>query len=176
MEDLAGVSKKVSFRVLSNLFSILKEIIRYVVLNACNSEKLAQAFAEHIDCVIGISTVVGDEAAINFAAAFSRALGYGRDVKTAFDLGISQRDLVILDEQGTAKVVRVNSPTNIMFVCEEEFNKGSIAKNIYTAYLFRLTMIFDFSGFIIYSMVRQLWLRLTDRQRLACFDVCVLTN
>ena len=60
------------------------------MLNACYSEAQAQAIAKHIDCVVGMTTAVGDDAAIDFATAFYRALGYGRDVQTAFDLGTNQ--------------------------------------------------------------------------------------
>ena len=66
---------------------MLRDNIRCVVLNACYSEQQAQAIAEHIDCVVGMTNAVGDDAAIQFATAFYRALGFGRDVQTAFDLG-----------------------------------------------------------------------------------------
>ena len=52
-----------------------------MVLNACYSETQARAIAEHIDAVVGMTTAVGDQAAINFAAAFYQALGFGRTVK-----------------------------------------------------------------------------------------------
>ena len=37
-----------------------------------------QAIAEHIDCVVGMTQAVGDDAAIEFATGFYRALAYGR--------------------------------------------------------------------------------------------------
>jgi hypothetical protein len=40
-----------------------------------------------------MSKAIGDEAAINFAVAFYQALGYGKNVKTAYDLGCVQIDL-----------------------------------------------------------------------------------
>jgi hypothetical protein len=61
--------------------------IRIVVLNACYSDVQARAIASVIDCVIGMSDAIGDEDAIAFSAAFYRALGFGRSVQTAFDLG-----------------------------------------------------------------------------------------
>jgi hypothetical protein len=119
LEDNSGNSHPVSPRALSQVFSILKDNIRCVVLNACYSEQQAQAIAQHIDCVIGMSKAVGDDAAISFAAAFYQGLGYGRNVKTAFDLGCAQIDLENLDEQDTPKLLASN-PANIIFVDDNE--------------------------------------------------------
>jgi hypothetical protein len=117
LEDSSGSSRFISPRALSQLFSILKDNIRCVVLNACYSEQQALAIAEHIDCVIGMSKAIGDKAAISFAASFYQALGYGRDVKTAFDLGRVQIDLEGLNEQDTPKLLAMKiSPSNISFV------------------------------------------------------------
>jgi len=117
LEDNYGNSQAVSPRALSRLFSVLKDNIRCVVLNACYSEQQAQAIAKHIDCVVGMSNAIGDQAAINFASAFYQALGYGRNVKTAFDLGCLQIDLEGLDEQDTPKLLAINSdPESIAFI------------------------------------------------------------
>ncbi|MDZ7343962.1 MAG: SIR2 family protein [candidate division KSB1 bacterium] len=117
LEDNTGESKPVSARALSNLFALLKDNIRCVVLNACYSAGQAQAIAEHIDCVVGMSKAIGDDSAIRFAAAFYQALGFGRDVKTAFDLGCNQIDLEGLDEQTTPKLLALHSkPEEIVFV------------------------------------------------------------
>lgn len=117
LEGNDGNSHPVSPRALSQVFSILKDNIRCVVLNACYSERQAQAIAQHIDCVVGMTKAIGDAAAIRFAAAFYQALGYGRSVKTAFDSGCAQIDLENLDEQDTPKLLAINSnPASITFV------------------------------------------------------------
>lgn len=119
LEDTSGNSQPVSSRALSQLFFVLKDNIRCVILNACYSEQQAQAIAKHIDCVIGMSKAIGDSAAINFAIAFYQALGYGRDVKTAFDLGCVQIDLENLSEQDTPKLLSFNTnPKEIALVHE----------------------------------------------------------
>jgi CHAT domain-containing protein len=105
LQNEFGASHPVSTRALSRLFAILRGGIRLVVLNACYSEQQAQAVAAHIDCVIGMSRAITDPAAISFAAAFYQALGYGRDVKTAFDLGCVQLDLDNLNEQDTPRLL-----------------------------------------------------------------------
>jgi hypothetical protein len=80
-------AKPVSAEALKMLFTTLKDNIRVVMLNACYSEKQAKAIAEVIDCVIGMRTAIGDDAAITFAASFYRAIGFGRSIKDAFDQG-----------------------------------------------------------------------------------------
>ncbi len=116
MEDDSGNSCPVSVRALSSLFSVLKDNIRCVVLNACYSENQARAIAEHIDCVIGMSEEIGDLAAISFASSFYQALGFGRDVKTAFDSGCVQIDLEGLNEQDKPKLKALNiNPQDIVF-------------------------------------------------------------
>jgi CHAT domain-containing protein len=117
LEDKTGESQTVPTRALEQLFAVLKDNIRCVVLNACYSKKQAQAIAKHIDCVIGMSKAIGDEAAINFAVAFYQALGYGKNVKTAFDLGCVQIDLQSLNEQDTPKLSATKcDPEEIVFV------------------------------------------------------------
>jgi CHAT domain-containing protein len=119
LEDNAGNSQTVSARALSQLFSVLKDNIRCVVLNACYSEQQAQAIAEHIDCVIGMSNTIGDWAAMNFATAFYQALGFGRDVKTAFDLGCVQIDLEGLDEKDIPKLLSLKNPRDLVFTANQ---------------------------------------------------------
>jgi len=117
LEDNDGNSQALSIRALSQLFSVLKDNIRCVVLNACYSELQAQAIAKHIECVIGMSKALGDEAAISFAASFYQALAYGRDVKTAFDLGRLQINMEGLNEQDTPKLLAFNSnPSHVVFI------------------------------------------------------------
>lgn len=117
LEDEDGNSQAVSGLALSQLFSVLKDNIRCVILNACYSQEQAQAVAKHIDCVVGMSKAIGDAAAINFAIAFYQALGYGRDVKTAFDLGCGLINLQGIKEQDTPKLLASKGkPEQVVFV------------------------------------------------------------
>ncbi|WP_341527372.1 CHAT domain-containing protein [Nostoc sp. UHCC 0302] len=116
LEDNFGNYHPVSVRAFSQLFSILKDNIRCVVLNACYSEPQAKAIAQHIDGVVGMSTEITDESALSFATAFYQSLGYGRDLKTAFDLGCLQIDMENLDEQYTPQLLALKSePSTIFF-------------------------------------------------------------
>ncbi|MEA5622447.1 CHAT domain-containing protein [Nostoc sp. UHCC 0251] len=115
LEDNTAKSHPVSVRALGQLFSVLKDNLRCVVLNACYSEPQAQAIAQYIDSVVGMSKAIKDESAISFATAFYQALGYGRDLKTAFDLGRVQIDLENLDEQDTPQLFALKSNPSTTF-------------------------------------------------------------
>jgi len=128
LEDNDGNSQSVSNRALSQLFSVLKDNIRCVVLNACYSEQQAQAIAKNIDCVIGMSKLIGDSATISFAVAFYQALGYGKDVKTAFELGRAQIDLEGLNEQDTPKLLAINNNPEEMVFVNDLLNSGNHQK------------------------------------------------
>ena len=117
LEDNSGISQPVATQALGNLFSVVKSNIRCVVLNACYTDQQARAVAEHIDCVIGMSNAIGDQAAINFSTAFYQALGFGENVKTAFELGCNQIDLEGLAEQDRPKLLSLRSdPSSIKFI------------------------------------------------------------
>jgi len=105
LEDEHGNSHPVSVQALSRLFSVLKENVRCVILNACYSESQAQAIAQHIEYVVGLSQAIREQAAISFAMAFYQALGFGKDVRTAFELGCNQIDLRNLGEQDVPKLI-----------------------------------------------------------------------
>ncbi len=117
LEDADGYSQAVPAEALSRLFGIFQEPVRCVVLNACFSEKQAQAIAGQIDCVIGMGKAVQDRSSLNFTAAFYQALGYGRDVQSAFDLGCLQIDLQKLAEGDIPRLLATKrDPRTVCFV------------------------------------------------------------
>ena len=87
VEDDNGKSKIVTTEALSNLFELCAHHVECVLLNACYSEIQAEAIAQHIDYVIGMSQAIGDKAAIKFATGFYDALGAGESVETAHKFG-----------------------------------------------------------------------------------------
>jgi hypothetical protein len=97
--------KPVSAEALKMLFTTLKDNIRVVVLNACYSQIQAKAISEVIDCVVGMNTSIGDEAAIIFAASFYRAIGFGRSIKEAFDQGKTAIMLEGIPEASTPQLL-----------------------------------------------------------------------
>jgi len=107
LEDNFGNSLPVSSSALSQIFSIFKDKICCVLLNACYSEQQALAIAQNIEYVIGMSKEITDSASISFSAAFYQALGYGANVRTAFELGCAQINLESLLEKHTPKLLNL---------------------------------------------------------------------
>lgn len=98
-------AKPVSAVAIKMLFTTLKDNVRLVVLNACYSEIQALAISEVIDCVIGMNSAIGDNAAIVFAASLYRAIGFGRSVKEAFEQGITALMLQGIPEDNTPQLL-----------------------------------------------------------------------
>jgi hypothetical protein len=105
LQDDFGNSRPVNRDTLAKLLETLKDNIRIVVLNACYSKPQAEAVVRTIDFTIGMSKAIGDEAAITFAASFYRALGFGRSVHDAFQLGIIALQLEGIGEDRTPKLL-----------------------------------------------------------------------
>ncbi len=88
-EDKTGRAKLVDGEALAGLFELFAEQVECVVLNGCYSQIQAEAIAQHIRSVIGMSQTIGDRAAIEFAVGFYDALGAGRSAEFAHKLGSS---------------------------------------------------------------------------------------
>lgn len=88
LENEDGSPREIDNRALAGLFGVLKERVRVVVLNACYSHAQAKVLAEHVDCAIGMSERMPDDAAIAFGSAFYLAIGSGRSVQTAFGVAV----------------------------------------------------------------------------------------
>ena len=88
-EDETGGAKLVDGEALAGLFELFAEQVECVVLNGCYSQVQAEAIAQHIPYVIGMSQTIGDKAAIEFAVGFYDALGADRSVEFAHKLGCS---------------------------------------------------------------------------------------
>jgi CHAT domain-containing protein len=97
--------KPVSQQALAALFRALKGKIRLVFLNACFSRAQAEVIVQEIDCAVGMSRAVGDQAAITFAASFYRALGFGASVQNAFDQAKVALLLEGIPEEGTPQLL-----------------------------------------------------------------------
>jgi hypothetical protein len=82
-----GSTRAVTTTALAELFRIMGNDVRIVVLNACYSTVQAQAIGQHIDHVVGMRRPIDDRSATIFAAAFYSALGFGRTVREAFEQG-----------------------------------------------------------------------------------------
>jgi hypothetical protein len=115
MQDNSGQPIFVSAEALQALFRTLKGRIRLVVLNACDSLVQAKAIAKEIDCVIGMRTSIGDEAARVFAASLYRAIAFGKSVAESFEQGKVALILQGIQEEDTP-----------VLVCKPGINASSI--------------------------------------------------
>lgn len=104
LEDESGAPHFVSSSALEELFSLFQDRIRCVVLNACYSEEQAKAISKHIPVVIGMSTAIGDKAAIAFALGFYDALGGGRSYQDAFRFGRNAISMMNIPEHLTPQI------------------------------------------------------------------------
>ena len=116
--DDQGTPKPVAKDALKQLLAVLKDNIQLVVLNACYSRPQGEAIVECIDCAIGMNRAIGDNAAILFAGSFYRALGFGRSVEEAFELGISTLMLEGILEDRTPELLHREgvSPDTLSFI------------------------------------------------------------
>ncbi len=98
LENLSGGAQFLGSEALGQLFAMLD--VSCVVLNACNTANQAEALAEHVDCAIGMTQQLWDATAVAFGSAFYRAIGFGENLKAAFDLGCNQIGLEKLEGIG----------------------------------------------------------------------------
>jgi tetratricopeptide (TPR) repeat protein len=105
VENEKGKAVPIPLSALADLFRILGDSIRCVVLNACYSEHQAEAIQRNIDCVIGMSRALKGAASVAFSGAFYQTLGFGRPIKTAFELGKNQIDLTGLLDADVPKLL-----------------------------------------------------------------------
>lgn len=116
--------KPVTVIALRALFSALRDNIRIVLLNACYSEIQAKAIVENIDCVIGMNSAIGDDAAIAFAASFYRALGFGRSVKESFEQGKLSLLMEGIPEENTPQLLcKTGVDAESLYILNDNDNK-----------------------------------------------------
>ena len=113
LEDVTGQAKPVKPEALAGLFELFAEV-ECVLLNACYSEKQAEAIVQHIDCVIGMKQAIGDRAAIKFAVGFYDALGAGRTIEVAHKFGVNAIQLEGISEELTPTIKQKPNFTNIV--------------------------------------------------------------
>jgi hypothetical protein len=82
-----GRAQFVSASALEQTFGAAGSSVQLVVLNACYSERQAQALLTHVDCVVGMSGSILDEAARAFAIGFYGGLGERESVESAYKQG-----------------------------------------------------------------------------------------
>lgn len=80
----SGRGKEVDRSGLVDLFALYRKHVRLVFLNACFTKTQARSLCQVIDYSVGTGQMIGDKGGVAFAAAFYRALGFGKSVSEAF--------------------------------------------------------------------------------------------
>ncbi len=89
LEGPSAGGRVVPTRNMLRLLESLRDNLRLVVLNACDSHLIARELPQAVGLAIGMSDKVKDTAAIEFAVAFYEGLGYGRSVESAFEVALA---------------------------------------------------------------------------------------
>jgi hypothetical protein len=109
LENEIGHVKYVNTDALVGLFQCCQQV-ECVVLNACYSNVQAQAIAQFIPYVIGMSQDIGDRAAIEFSRGFYHALGSGKSYHEAYELGCSSIRMMGIAESDIPQLYQKFSP------------------------------------------------------------------
>jgi hypothetical protein len=86
-QDAKGNPQVVPPDAIAETFGAAGTSVKLVVLNACYTAPLAEALLSHVDCVIGMSDSIRDDAARSFAVGFYGGLGDRRSVAEAYKHG-----------------------------------------------------------------------------------------
>jgi hypothetical protein len=82
-----GTARLVSAAAIQQTFGAAGSSVRLVVLSACYSAAQAEALLAHVDCVIGMTGAIGDDAARAFAVGLYGGLGEREAVAAAYQQG-----------------------------------------------------------------------------------------
>ena len=110
-EDETGNPKLIPTFALANLFALIGNHVKCVVLNACFAEVQASAVVDHIDYVVGMKSSIGDNAALNFAEGFYDALFSGKTFPQCYQWGVNAIQLEDIPEDSTP-VMKVREGTS----------------------------------------------------------------
>lgn len=94
----------VSTAALKESFGAAGSSVKVVVLNACYSDVHAAALVTHVDCVVGMSGPVGDDAARSFAVGFYGGIGDRESVAQAYKQGRAAIHLMGIGDSDRAEL------------------------------------------------------------------------
>lgn len=100
--DEYGYTHTIPIDGLVQAFQAAGRGVRCVVVNACSTERLAQALAATGLCVIGMRQPVRDRSAVRFSVGFYQAVADGQSIETAFGSGVAQLMMTPLGDDAQA--------------------------------------------------------------------------
>ena len=121
LEDEKGKVKTVSNAFVVDLLRNFADRIECVLLNACDSEPLANEIAKHINYALGMNRPVFDDAAIAFTEGFYDTLGAGEEIERAFEIG---KNAILVQASSrnlqSRKLIPVNEDDNLLKIQNQE--------------------------------------------------------
>jgi CHAT domain len=133
-ETTDSQSHQLSTDFLGRVFADLTSV-RCVVLNACYSAAQATAIAAHVGAVIAMNDRVSDVAASAFSEVFYQALAEGHSLRSSFDLGVIQVEVVAPGESETPLWIGSAESGREVLAAQAQ-HRGVIARQLYeTDYL-----------------------------------------
>lgn len=103
-ENVNGQGKLVTKEAMTQTIMTLSDKVRLIFYNACFSSVQAEHIVEHVEAAIGMNTSIGDNAALVFASQFYSSIGFGKNLKTAFNQAKAALMLEGIDEETTPEL------------------------------------------------------------------------
>lgn len=94
-------TKLVSLEAIVQAMSVANDSLRLVFFNTCSSFNQASLVTQHIECAIGMTQSITDEAAQYFSAQFYSSISFGHSVQKSFDQAKAALMLEGIDETET---------------------------------------------------------------------------
>ena len=117
LENADGTAKMVTKEAITQTIMTSSDKIHLLFFNACFSFEQAQSVTEYVDAAIGMTTSIGDKAAVAFAAQFYSSLGFGFPVQKAFEQAKGVLMLESPEEQHTpALYLKDGIDANSLFI------------------------------------------------------------
>jgi hypothetical protein len=120
IEDHGGVANATALKTdqLCEMLRTMEKPVRLFVLNACASADMAQRLVQQsvVDYAVGWPETVSDSAAIAFSRALYGALGEGRSIADAVDVGM----VACGPECNPVLAAVAGADTSVPFIGEEE--------------------------------------------------------
>ena len=104
-EDLIPIA------TIAGILADYQDTLRCVVFNACETEALAEAVCEQIDCAIGMRGAIPDGVAMRFSELFYRQLVAGNSVGTAFHR--ASHEIALTPQQKQAEIFQLKQKPGV---------------------------------------------------------------
>lgn len=103
-QDNNDKPKLLNMETLVELINVSSDSLRLVVLNNCYSSIISERIINNIEASIGMSTSIGDAAAIVFASQLYSSIGFGLSLEKAFQQATLALKLYDIPEDETPKL------------------------------------------------------------------------